>query len=200
MTSLSPQQFPETLYHGTIHPLEGDTLVPGKKFGATNLGVDPHKHHGQSRHDWVSATDSEDKAWTFATGASGLSTDAVKPRTRVHVLEPHPDTKIGVEHIDHPVLQKAFAENAWKKPDISGEHVAPSFRVRETLDTRPGWQGTFPQLNWNQFAAKGLRGYHDMNHPSDHRDDWEGFRQRQLGKELAGEKNAAISEGQGRLF
>lgn len=200
--TLSSEQFasvretPGVLYHGTTSALEGDTLTPGRSYGATGGYQDPHKHLGQSRKDFVSATESEETAWDFAAKSATMSVSMKPDRKRVHVLESHPDTRMGIEHVDHPELQKAYAEDRWSKPQPAGEWVAPSFKVKETLDIKPGHQGTFPTVNWNQFAPERRV---DANHPGDPGRPMRG-RQMRLGREMAAAEEAKIREGQGSLF
>lgn len=157
--NLSGQQFGR-LFHGSVNDLKGDHLVPGG-YGGASGGQDEWKHLGQSKNDYVSATDDESTAWLFAARAS--SQGFHRSRQRVYEVEPHPDTKIGIEHIDHPTLKRAYEEQWWKKPQPAGEHIAPSFKVIAQHDTRPGAQGTFPSINWEQFARKDHVG--PVNHP-----------------------------------
>lgn len=158
--NLSPHQFGR-LFHGSVSDLRGTHLVPGQ-YGGASAAQDEWKHHGQSKNDYVSATNDESKAWHFADLASAQRLGRTG-RTRVYEVEPNEQTKIGIENLDHPVLQQAFREKWWKKPQPAGEHVAPSFRVIAQHDIKPGHQGTFPTINWNQFKAKGKVG--DANHP-----------------------------------
>jgi hypothetical protein len=45
----------------------------------------------------------------------------------------------------------------------AGEYVASHFKPTGQIDIKPGHQGTFPNLNWNQFGR--IEG-NDYNHPS----------------------------------
>jgi len=160
VSSLSPQQFPR-LFHGSISDLRGTHLQPGG-FGGASGGQDEWKHLGQSKRDYVSATEHEDTAWNFSAkaAAQGMSTG----RRRVYEVEPNEQTKMGIEHVDHPVLQKAFDEKWFRKPQPAGEFVSPQFKVIAQHDTQPGAQGTFPSVDWNAHKAKGTIG--DTNHPA----------------------------------
>jgi hypothetical protein len=164
--NLNVLQFPR-LFHGSVSDLRGTHLVPGQ-FGGATLGEDPWKHHGQSRKHWVSASDSEDHAWSFAGKARAMQRGG---RQRVYEVEPNADTKMGIEHEDHPVLKKAYAEGAWRKPDPAGEYVAPSFRVIAQHDIQPGAQGTFPSIDWSKHAKPGA--IDDFNHPFGPRPQYE---------------------------
>lgn len=210
-SNLSQPQF-GSLFHGTIHPLEGDTLRPGQRFGATTPGQDPWASHGQSRKDYVSATDDEGTAWNFAAMAHGqrVHGSGEDTRLRVHEVEPNEQTRIGVENAEHPVLQRAFDEDWYTKPKPAGEHVAPEFKVKRTLDIKPGHQGTFPGEDWNRYRTGG---HEDANHPSGEHGGPDRFmdrvkplrpapplRQRKLGEAIARDENASIARDQGRLF
>jgi len=166
--SLQPAQFPR-LFHGSVSELRGTHLVPGQHGGASSA-QDEWKGYGQSKHDYVSATDDETKAWHFAHLASAQSLGNT-PRPRVYEVEPNAQTKIGVEHTDHPVLRQAFAEKWWKKPQPAGEHVSPQFKVIAQHDTRPGAQGTFPSIDWRKHADMKKAG--SVNHPYSARPEYE---------------------------
>jgi len=140
------------LFHGSSHELVGDTLEPDKRSGAS-AGSDYHKHRGQSIKDVVSASSDESKAWEMA-GKSGGG------RTRVWEVEPHSETRMGVEHVDHP--QFAARSQQFNGVIDNKEFVAPSYRVKQQLDIKPGQQGTFPQVDWNKHGAVFLG---DANHP-----------------------------------
>lgn len=159
MSNLSPNQFGR-LFHGSVSDLRGTHLVPGG-FGGASGAQDEWRHLGQSKNDYVSVTDDESKAWDFAAKASAQR--MVRGRSRVYEVEPHPETKIGIEHVDHPLMDRAYAEDWYRKPQPAGEHIAPSFKVIAQHDTLPGAQGTFPSVDWSEYKASGWHG--DVNHP-----------------------------------
>lgn len=161
-------QWTGTLFHGTAHDLVGDTLKPGVRLGA-GIGSDYHKHQGQSREDIVSASSQESKAWNMAS-LSGPG------RARVHVVEPHPETRIGVENQDHPAFIEAFEKKLWHKPVDNAEFVAPSFKVTDTHWTMPpergaqSRQGTLPTIDWSQHLSKAQFGMGNANWSANHED------------------------------
>lgn len=152
------------LYHGTTHELEGDTLLPGKRIGATQS--DTNRQFGQSSGKVVSATQEEHHAWNLAAYQSG---DPGAGRVRVHELEPHPEAKIGVEHRDHPEFQRAWAEDRYRKPPDHSEVVAPSFKVKETHFMPPGAQGALIGTDWNKHrparTPKGMQLDENLRQP-----------------------------------
>lgn len=156
------------LFHGTAHDLVGDTLVPGKRTGA-GIGSDYHAHRGQSRKDVVSASALEEKAWNMAS-LSGPG------RTRVHVVEQHPETRIGVENMDHPAMKEAWEKQLWHKPVDNAEFVAPSFKVTDTHWTMPpsrgqrSRQGTLPTIDWAQHLSPKQFGMGNANWSANHHD------------------------------
>jgi hypothetical protein len=146
------------LFHGSVHPLEGDTLLPGKRIGADYRDV--HVRHGQSNKEVVSATSREATAWHMAQRQSS-------GRARVHVLEPHPETRVGVENEAHPAYQADQRRTTWTMSPIEDNHeyVAPSFKVKQTHDTKPGHQGTLP-IDWRHHQVRPRSEYvEDANHP-----------------------------------
>ena len=163
---LSPEQFPP-LFHGSHHDLRGDTLRPGVHSGA---GAGSNATWGQSNSEVISASSDEDKAWNMASYARGMSGHGDE-RLRVYEVEPNAETRMGVEHKEHPARIKAFEDQAWRKPEDNAEFVAPSFKVKRQIDTNLGNQGTFPSINWNKHA-KNNRSAPDANHPyTTHYDD-----------------------------
>jgi hypothetical protein len=147
--SLNPQQFP--LFHGTAHPLEGDKILPGKEIGRSQW-KDAGEIHGERSSDHAWASPDEPLAWNYARVASG-HLDHTDPanRPRVHEVAPHPEMRRGSTN--------TFDETG------GDEYYAPHFKTTGVVhDIKPGHQGTFPTINWQQFATSG-----DANHP-DHPD------------------------------
>lgn len=146
------------LFHGTRHDLEGDTLLPGKRMGATQS--DTNRRWGQSSREVVSATQREHHAWNLAAYQAG---DPGAGRPRVHELEPHPEARIGVEHQDHPEFKRAWAEDQYRKPPDHAEVVAPSFRVKETHFMPPGAQGALIGTDWNKLRPPKKKDVFDLD-------------------------------------
>lgn len=191
---LNESQFSPTLYHGTSGDLEGDSILPAHKLGAT-FG-DRNKHYGQSRKEVASASEDEGIGWNFASLSASreASIGGTRGRARVHVVTA-PDARIGVEHPDHPGDSPDPQHKEW---------VAPEFKVRDTIDIMPGHQGTFPSLNWNQFRGPNKPGewQEDANHPADPRPERGSARvqQRRLGQELAGDHLEHVKRTHDPLF
>lgn len=167
--SLNPSQFKGPLYHGTTYDLQGKDIKPAARVSHPNMSVwGDLGHSGQQSKDHAFATESEDTAWQFASQAGMMKrSEAVRGylpptvqvgRVRVHEVAPHPLMRPGVYHADHPAHDGGEDLQEW---------VAPSFRSKGTIDTMPGRQGTFPQLNWNQFKSDRAGYAEDANHPSD---------------------------------
>lgn len=205
MTDLNPSQF--RLFHGTAHPLEGDTLLPGKHLGGSDYDI--NGRYGQPRDKYVSATTDESKAWQFAAlAANKWGSKSPERRARVHEVEPNEQTQIGIEHIDHPDFDRNRKGSFLNPTQDNKEYVAPSFKVKETHDIRPGAQGTFPQENWNRYKRAPRNAFEnttDANHPYDKsrpetgRDSITGLQMRD-GYERAREMRDAINNAQDRLF
>jgi hypothetical protein len=106
------------------------------------------------------ATTDEGQAWTFAENAQWEEGG----RSSVLKVGHHPEEEEGKYH------ENSKSVRAGRDVAVPGETTAPSFPVQERIDIKPGHQGTFPQLNWQQFSRQ--RGEHilgdEMNHPSPH--------------------------------
>lgn len=87
------------------------------------------------------ATRGESLAWKYAQQRQRMA------RPRVHVVSP-----VG------PATEAAS--------DLQAV-TANSFKINDTLDIKPGHQGTFPDLNWDQFARHDISPTTDVNHPTD---------------------------------
>lgn len=186
--SLNPGQFKGPLFHGTTFDVQGKDIVPAKRLDPTKSNWEEAGHSGQSSRDHAFASESEHIAWQFGSQASSIqrykaaaiqaANERTSPevsrlmgmahpepqavpevgRVRVHTVAPNPMMQRGVYHGDHP----NFSEHT---EDLQ-EWKSPAFRITGTHDIMPGRQGTFPQLNWNQFS-KGQPNQ-DANHPDDH--------------------------------
>jgi hypothetical protein len=147
------------MFHGTAHEVEpGSSIVPGKQYGKSSFrhgGVGPR---GKAHSESAFATTSEDEAWHFAERSAYYHGG----RGRVHEVEPHPDMQPGLYNPEHPTFARRNRHEAIK---TWREYAAPSFRpTGKTIDIKPGRQGTFPNLNWNQFSADKMNVF-DKNHP-----------------------------------
>ena len=156
-SSLSPSQFPETLFHGTSHAIQGDRILPGREIGHSHWG-DAGEHLGE-RSDHSAWAADEHLAWGHAI-YSGMQTDPSRAdqRARVHELHPNDSMQEGQTH----------------SLEDTGhvEYRAPHFEKTGVVhDIMPGRQGTFPNINWRQFTGDNYRASmgpdhpHDANHP-----------------------------------
>lgn len=156
----------ESFFHGTVHDIGvGRHVLPGKVAGKRNKR--PSMGYAKQRsEDHAYAAEDEATAWDFATSRAmnsrlqaGKEGHASPPaqRARVYEVAPHPMMRKGVYHPDHP---NNNPENGKER-----EWIAPKFKITGVHDIMPGHQGTFPNINWNQFSS--VAGIWDANHPSD---------------------------------
>lgn len=143
----------ESFFHGTASHIT-DAVRPGLQVGKTVWGR-TGESHGQPSEEHAFATSHEDEAWSFAKFAGGA--DKTR-RARVYTVAPHPDMRVGVHHPEHAEYSEDLGE--------IHEYVAPEFKVTGRHDIAPGDQGTFPSINWHQFAHADVNG--DPNHPTPH--------------------------------
>jgi hypothetical protein len=141
----------ESFFHGTASHIS-DAVRPGVQVGKTVWGR-TGESHGQPSEEHAFATSDETEAWTFAKYAGGADKDG---RARVYTVAPHPDMKVGVHHPAHADYSEDMGDMR--------EYVAPEFKVTGRHDIAPGHQGTFPTINWHQFAHADIVG--DPNHPT----------------------------------
>lgn len=162
------------LFHGTISDIGvGNNVLPSSQTGNSVWGKGVYGSGGtrgskvplgQDARESAHATEDEGVAWRFAKQARGFREDehrvgyADKPpgRARVYSVAPNPAMKPGVFHGSR--IRTADRENL-------KEWIAPRFRTTEEINIQPGRQGTFPELNWNQFLHKDAERYFDANHP-----------------------------------
>lgn len=164
--NLQPQ-----LFHGTGHEV-GPLVLPGNAAGHTNFSS-MKTVGGKPVKSQAFATEREHVAWDFAHTSAGNSamsrSTGMKARPRVYEVHPNPESQLGMYNANRPRFNPA------RRQDLA-EHVAPHWRVKEQLDTQPGHQGTFPQLNWNQFGKKTFDSFTgEHNHPtleSVHHGEW----------------------------
>lgn len=151
-------------FHGSTHDIAvGDYVVPGNQAGKSQWGS--QGYGGQKSSEHAFATDNEDTAWMFAHQAGRLARaqaahfgDEQPGRVRVHVVEPNAEMKPGVYNADHPSHDPEQGDHR--------EWVASKFRTTGHVDIEAEQQGTFPSLNWNQFAHKRIEATEDTNHPT----------------------------------
>lgn len=156
---------PSEFFHGTTHDIAGGYIVPANQSGKSQWGTQGYGGQMSSQHAF--ATESESIAWDFGTQAGAMKRSEAEhgysdapDRVRVHQVAPNPLMKPGVYHPAHPNY------NTYEGGNLK-EWVAPKFRSTGTIDIKPGHQGTFPSLNWHQFASKNLDWGQDVNHPHD---------------------------------
>lgn len=150
MADLNETQFP--LYHGTSKDIEGGFVRPaagehghgkGSWWGSAN------ESRGEAAKDYAWAAKSEDDAWAFAGQGSARGAT-----TRPRVYEVEDAQRTG---------------SAGGDKSITGGEVKSSvgFAIKGQIDTAPGRQGTFPEVNWHQFAdQRGISSW-EANHPTD---------------------------------
>lgn len=147
------------LFHGTDTALKpGGSVLPAKETGVRSNFPHLRAAGGKSTREQAYATSDESIAWGFADQAAYKGGG----RTSVVEVEPHPDMAPGLRNPLHPRFG-IHRENL-------EEYTAPEFKVKSVHDIRPGHQGTFSQLNWQQFAKhpNGTPYGDSYNHPSPH--------------------------------
>lgn len=162
-------------FHGTTFDLRGPDILPSTVQGRSIWGDTGHS--GQRSREHAFATENEGVAWQFASQAGMMARanqDAVISanakgytpkqqvpnvgRVQVHTVAPNPLMQRGVFNAEHPDHNGMEDLQEWK---------APAFRVTGTQHIMPGRQGTFSNINWNQFRKVGAHYDIDTNHPSD---------------------------------
>lgn len=145
---------PQFVYHGTARPIEGDRIVPAKEHGKGGYWGDTGSTRGEPAENHAWAHPDEKVAWDAAMDRKMFHViemgEEIEPRARVYALHPN-------EH-----------QTPGNDASMAGELKAPHFDVAHPIDTMPGHQGTFPQVNWNEHVKKDtyLPGDEDANHPS----------------------------------
>lgn len=140
-------------FHGTSYDIPGGRVLPGSITGNSVWG-DTGRDRGQPARDHAFATSDEQTAWTFADNARtaddlhGRTRTLRAGRARVYRVKPNKEMTAGVHTNFH-------------------EWIAPHFDIEDTIDIKPGQQGTFSQLNWNQFGHRDMSPWDDANHPTD---------------------------------
>lgn len=145
MSNLNPQQF---LYHGTTAKIEGQVL-PAKVHGGQSFWGDTGSSRGEAANEHAWAHPDEELTWMFAHQRvihSSIENDW-NPRARVYAVHPNKEQTPGND------------------PSIEGEVKAPKFDIAHPIDTMPGRQGTFPEINWNHHIEHLAAEDEDANHP-----------------------------------
>lgn len=161
MSNLNPDQF----FHGTTSPIKDGMVRPANdvdKYPSDHSMGDPGD---MSEGDHAFVTEDEWHAWNIAR--------TVRPekqmRPRVYVTGDAPDKKPGPWNMYHPDFlahHDVHDENYENVPhEIHSEDIDDAiakhqpewgskigFPVRERIDIMPGYQGTFPQINWTRFS------------------------------------------------
>lgn len=158
---LNPQQF----FHGTTYDVS-DKVLPAKTAGTKVSGYSEGDPGDLSQGDHAFAIrNDEDYAWRAAIQFHNNG-----GRPRVYTVDPAPDMKPGPWNKEHRDFSYHVASRVnHSDPEALHQDEWASkegFNVTGRVDIAPGHQGTFPQLNWNQFRGEGHGGY-DANHPSD---------------------------------
>lgn len=162
----SPAERKQQFFHGTTHDINvGDYIVPASQSGHSQWN--DAGYSGQRSQSHAFATGKEDEAWHFANTAGTIKrseyahgyADEAPGRVRVHMVDAAPKMRYGVfnpKNFNHDPRN-----GSWD------EYTAPRFKSKGTIDIMPGRQGTFPQLNWNQFTSDKMPYHQDANHPTD---------------------------------
>lgn len=146
----------ESFFHGTASHIS-DAVRPGVQVGRSIWGR-TGESAGQPSEEHAFATEDEDEAWKFAETAHQIEygRNGYAGRARVYTVAPHPEMRPGVHHPKHPAHSEDLGE--------LHEWVAPEYKITGRHDIQPGHQGTFPTINWRQFAHQDISG--DPNHPT----------------------------------
>jgi hypothetical protein len=173
--NLNPDQF----FHGTTHDITDGMVRPAD---AVNKPVSEYSFGdpgdmSQGDHAFASRND-EQYAWHAAQ-----SFHPGQGRARVYQVAPAKDMVPGPWNKDHPDFlhhvgygdPKEYPphENPEAHQEALNDHQdewasKTGWPVTGRIDTKPGRQGTFPQVNWNEFSKSTVVNAHmDANHPND---------------------------------
>lgn len=162
----SPAERKQQFFHGTTHDIPvGGYIVPAKQSGRSQWNG--AGYGGQRSESHAFATGKEHEAWHFADTAGTIQrsqylhgyADEAPGRVRVHVVDAAPKMRYGIYNPKN--FNHDSRNGSWD------EYTAPRFKSKGTIDIKPGHQGTFPQLNWNQFGGPDFPYHQDANHPTD---------------------------------
>lgn len=147
-------------FHGTSRDIP-KSVRPATEHQKGSVWDDTGAPYGQSARAHAYATTDEHVAWDFAK----MSADRWGGRERVYkVAAPSDKVKIGAYNADHP-KRSEWEESEWGAPEDLKEYVAPRFKVTDRIDIKPGHQGTFPEIDWNQHKHPLAPYWYDANHP-----------------------------------
>lgn len=169
---MRPETVNGQLFHGTAAPQSLEKILPAVKHGGESHWGSMGWENGQRSNEHAFATSDESQAWHFAKYASASNGE----RAFVHTVAPSARMKPGV----HSYLS---------------EYVAPSFKVTGREDIMPGRQGTFPNLNWNQFRHPDT--IVDTNHPYNEHDRAPSYSANEADQDLAVSRYAKQRAPQG---
>lgn len=154
---------PQFLFHGTAQPIKGDKILPAVVHGGHSYWDDYGTERGEASREHAWAHPDENVAWTAASDRVNNHFSATQesgphlPRGRVYAL--------------HPNAQQSPGHDK----SMAGEIKAPEFDIAHPVDIKPGHQGTFPEINWNEHVHdhtsrvgnyEVLPGEEDANHPT----------------------------------
>ena len=157
MSSLGPQ----FLYHGTTREIKGQVLPA-------------EVHGGHSYWDTTGSTrDEPARKFAWAHPDEGVTWDAAHDRVNAHII-----SDAEANGGEDPPLRRARVyavkpnanQSPGHDPSLPGEVKSTHFDIVHQIDTMPGRQGTFPDVNWNEYTkgsrSRYLPGDEDANHPS----------------------------------
>ena len=132
------------LFHGTTDPgvAARGQVLPARQFGRASYNKAPDSSM-QRPEDYAFATEREGTAWSYAAETAHQTGE----RAYVVKVEPRLEMEKGVHHHNN---------REWR---------SDRFDVTERMDTRPGHQGTIPQVNWNTYKTRDASRFYDANHP-----------------------------------
>lgn len=142
---------PIKTFHGTPVDIKGDRILPATVHGGKSHWGDTGVEHGQPSERNTFSHPDELEAWHWGNKVVKGTLEARDPGYRNRVYEVTP------------------GDNARHGREVPGEVVASHHTITGRHDIMPGRQGTFPDLNWNQFKGKDHDEYDtvDVNHPTD---------------------------------
>jgi hypothetical protein len=136
-------------FHGAYKKVEDTHIRPAKVHGKGSTWGSANSARGEAAHDFAWAHPDEKVAWNFAAQRSSIG---ATERPVVHTVTPD-------NNLTTPG-QDSSAKGEVKNPE--------GFKITGQSDIAPGRQGTFPDINWHQFADQRKLSTWEANHPSDH--------------------------------
>lgn len=158
---LSSAQF--TAFHGSSRDFK--SVRPATEHRKGSIWGDTGEVYGQRAEQHAYATTDEHVAWRFAGNAAGHG-----GRARVYTVTADADkVSPGRFNDEHPA-NKDLDPDGWGRPEHLAEYLAPRWKVTGRIDIMPGHQGTFPEIDWNQYG-KQRPFWADANHPNPEDDE-----------------------------